>query len=105
MLASRMSRSSRRISLDLPHAVQRCLERLGGRAHSLYRGVTSRIGGVPCVLRIGSGRLTRFAQVLPFLPHGFERLTMLVADLPRFFCQLPEPFRLILADSACSAGM
>ena len=39
--------------------------------------------------------LPSFPQALPVFPNSLERLTMLIADLPRFLCQSPELFCLV----------
>src|SRR6187431_952526 len=77
------------------HAVERRLQRLGGGVHGLHRRLTRRLGGGARLFARGPRDLTGFPQALPLLPNGLERLTMLVADLPRFFRQTPEPLRFV----------
>jgi hypothetical protein len=41
--------------------------------------------------------------LLPLLSECFERLTMLIADLPSFLCQSPELFRFLPGRLRCGA--
>jgi hypothetical protein len=76
------------------HVLQRRLQRGGGCRHGLHRCVTGPIG---CGSRFLGGQarhLAGFPKVLPFLPSGVERLSILIADLSCFLCQPSELFRL-----------
>jgi hypothetical protein len=77
------------------HLFEGGLQRLGGRVHRSYRGMTGLFSCHPSALSKSPRSLPGFPQALPLLPHNLERLTMLIADLARFFGQLSEPFGLI----------
>src|SRR3990172_7065142 len=75
--------------------------------HGLHRRVTGRLGCGSCLLTGDPRALPDFPEALPLFPDCLERLTVLVADLPRFLGQPPELFRLIparLGGNAVSFG-
>jgi hypothetical protein len=77
------------------HLFESGLQRLGGRLHRVYRGMTGRFACDPSALSKSPGGFPGFTQLFPLLPYRLERLTMLVADHARFLGQSSELFRLV----------
>ena len=76
------------------HVVECRSQRFGGGVHGIHRGVTGSLGCGSRLLTSGPCRFTGFPHALPFISKYFERLTMEIARLPRFFRESSELLRL-----------
>jgi len=65
------------------HVVERRSHRLRRRVHGIHRCVTRSLGGASSLFAGNARRLSSLSQALPLLTNELERLTMLIADLPR----------------------
>lgn len=77
---------------DSLHLFQGRLHGFGGCLHGGDGGVAGLLGGAPSFLTSRPCRLSRLAKPLMLLTHGFQGISLLVAELARFLGEAPEAF-------------
>src|SRR5579862_2781376 len=82
---------------DDRHLLERALEAVGGCADRIDRREPSRFGGGSRVLAGNPCHFRGLPHQLPLRADGFERLAMLIANVPGLFGKLPELLRFVPA--------